>query len=85
MDDDPFETPATIKAMDKIVAKLRAAGWRVQNGAWPATLAAEARWDFCRRPGSNALFPMTPEAARATDDLCSGKLIEHWTVPKRVP
>jgi hypothetical protein len=58
------------KMMSRHVRKLRAAGWRVRNGGWPATLKAEARWDFAR--WGDTLAPMTPEAGRAVDTLCAG-------------
>jgi hypothetical protein len=31
------------QVLDIQVRKLRAAGWRVRNGGWPATLKAAAR------------------------------------------
>jgi hypothetical protein len=58
----------TKQAMAAHVRELRAAGWRVRDGGWPATLEAEARWDFCRL-GENTLGVMTAEARRATDVL----------------
>jgi hypothetical protein len=66
--------PKAKQALDIQVRKLRAAGWRVRNGGWPATLKAEARWDFCR-PGENVLYPMTPEAGRVIDALVLGEPI----------
>jgi hypothetical protein len=68
------KTRTAKQAMNAHVRKLRAAGWRVRNGGWPATRRAEARWDFCR-PGENMLYPLTPEAGRATDALCAGEPI----------
>ena len=59
--------------MRKMVRELEAKGWRVRNGGWPDTLAAEARWDFCR--SKDTLFPMTPAATEAARRALVGEPI----------
>ena len=49
--------------MKQIIRALRAEGWRVRNGGWPDTLAAETQWDFCGT--KDTIFPMTPAAGEA--------------------
>lgn len=60
--------------MKTIVDRLRANGWRVRNGGWPLTRAAEARWDFClfqtADDGAWTLCPMNIPAAEALDAQC---------------
>ena len=53
----------TEMTMKQMIRALRAEGWRVRNCGWPDTLAAEARWDFCRT--RDVIFPMTPAAGEA--------------------
>jgi hypothetical protein len=65
--------------MRKIVRELEAKGWRVRNGRWPSTLAAERRWDFCRT--KDTLFPMTPAANEAARQALSGQLITARNLP----
>ena len=54
-------------SISSLVRNLRRDGWRVRNGPWPDTLAAEARWDFCR--GKDWLCPMTEEAQVAMQEV----------------
>jgi hypothetical protein len=54
--------------MGEIVREFRARGFRVLNGHWPKTLAAEKRWDFCYAGGS--IFSMNSKATEAMNDLC---------------
>lgn len=49
--------------MTTLVKRLRADGWRIRDGGWPSTWAAELRWDFFYV--NRNLFPRTPEAANA--------------------
>lgn len=58
--------------MKAIIDRLRADGWRIRDGAWPLTRAAEARWDFClfrAADGVLTLCPMNSPAARALDAI----------------
>jgi hypothetical protein len=61
-----------------IIRRLRAQGWRVRDGGWPATLAAEARYDLCvirNSEGAVTVFSMTPEAGKAMkENLLSLKM-----------
>ena len=66
-------TKKTVKqTMDENVRKLRAAGWRVRDGGWPAQRAAEARWDFCR-PGDNTLIAINPSGRQGRGRVMRGQ------------
>jgi hypothetical protein len=52
-----------MSGMRKLIRDLRAQGWRIRNGGWPATLAAEARWDFCLTRDSGGILTLFPHDA----------------------
>jgi hypothetical protein len=52
----------------EIVQRLEANGWRVRRrGGWPATLAEEAKWDWCVTKES--IWPISDAACAAMDQF----------------